>query len=375
MLKLRYNKGNDEPIYDFTAYVKQENGQYINTSMRKLFFDIFLQMKGYIDNANYLDNTMTFLYKDGVTGEVLSFQPFAKDINQIFGSGGINNIIYNPSHFIQNKSLLTSRPVWSSRHMRFGHRGTLITKRHVIYQNHSLVPRVGDYILFLDENNQKVMRTVINRYDMGQYDNGNTISSTDPNFYFYRDIGIVRLNEDVPDTIKPAMFIGRPYRDFLIHVNNHRARKYISGTENIGFFKIFYQYFYKDFRVRDSAISPDIAKPGTSINSGFEDHTHSFYLPIPLKIWTRQLRDGDSGHAEGFFYKNRYIVKSFEGDSNHESFYYNEYRHDHPIDKYYIPIGSTLGIIQRVSLREKIQEWEGSNSHNYEVDVLTKYSV
>lgn len=384
-------------IIDFEAYVKiGEN--YELMSMYDLYREIYDTMIGYINDADLNDNTVSYMYKNengailSYTGSPgLTFQAVKNDLPPI--------INYNTKHWITNKKPFTCVPVWSSRHLRFGHRGCLITKKHMIYQAHSAVPIVGDEILFLDENNQKVFRIV-----------ANSISQS----WIGIDSGLVELNEDVPENIKPCMFLGYPLLHFLsinpslvLFCSSHsrtrqalsypclhiRASNYENFNLNTTFKDTLYNTAWNNYYgatntidkrglVSYNKIDPNTGQLIIAGTVESEKNKRYDHLTPPSQIWRDRPIGGDSGHVFGYIFRDRYIING-KNDGNIN--FMNEYEggiydrvypedsiyFDHINNGYEIP----LNMANRIKYQDQINIWQGENAENYRPEYLTKYSV
>ena len=347
-----------QKIEDITAYVK--NGDvYESASMKSVYKTIYNTMIGYINGADYNNGSITYLYKDN-SGTVLDFFQFNAQYDYQLPS----SILYNTKHWVTNKKPFTCIPVWNSHQRKWGHRGFLITKKHMVYQYHSTIPSIGTKVLFLDENNQRVYRDIVDRYSLfGSPSPGN-------------DSGLVRLDSDVPSSIVPAMFIGYPLHHFIANNTNNKYNGNYTNTKNIIYDPFCTMHTqYRRCNCQTFGITyepPNSLVQGWGVPNGVYDFTYSFknenlgpnyrlktYLNPPNSIWSDRSILGDSGHVKGFFYGDRYVLITKETSGS----LMEEYEGDYTVGTSY------------VRYKDKIDEWEGANADNYRPEYLTVYSV
>ena len=385
-------------VIDFNAYVKIDDN-YELMSMYDLYREIYETMNGYINNADLNDNTVGYMYKDG-SGNVLSRgQQGASQPQLQFATNNYlllpQTILYNSKHWVTNKKPFTCIPVWARNLGRFGHRGCLITKKHLIYQHHSGWPGIGGRILFLDENNQQHFRIV-----------SDLLISSD-----FGDTVLVRLDEDVPETIKPCVFFGYPLLYFLSrnpnlviffcsHSRIRQALCYpgygIYGSKNFDTNTIYnispywicwnsyygiFDRIHKNKLLAYSMTDPNtgiLLPAGTIVDPKDKKYNH---ITPPSRLWRDGLIGGDSGHMLGFIFRDRYIILGKNDGDN----FMNEYERG-VIDRKYtedtmmvrylnIEYEIILGAAARIKYQDQINIWEGGNADNYRPEYLTKYSV
>lgn len=346
-----------QKIEDIIAYVK--NGDvYESASMKSVYKTIYNTMIGYINGADYNDGSITYLYKDN-SGTALDWSPFHVQYDYQLPS----SILYNTKHWATNKKPFTCIPVWNSHQRGWGHRGFLITKKHMVYQHHSTIPNIGTKVLFLDENNQRVYRDIVDRYSL----------FGSPSLL---DSGLVRLDSDVPSSIVPAMFTGYPLHHFIANnINNKYNGNYINTKNRI--YEPFCTMHNQYRRCSCHTFGIDYLDSGSifgdwELSNGIFNFNYSFknsadkpnyhfktYLNPPNSIWSNTAISGDSGHVKGFFYGDRYILITKENSMSLMA----EYEGDYTVGTSY------------VRYKDKIDEWEGVNADNYRPEYLTVYSV
>lgn len=124
---------------------------------------------------------------------------------------GSNGFVRNPNCWINGVSNIScfspaqlSGAAWNTRG------GALLTRKHVLFARHYLPAIIsgGTPLIFVDDTNNSIQRKII------QFDYDYSIDPSSGT-YFYTDLAVALLDNEVPDNIKIAKVLPTNFRDYI----------------------------------------------------------------------------------------------------------------------------------------------------------------